>query len=142
MPFNIGPPELLLVLVVVLILLGPGKLPEVGKALGRTVREFRKAQQTRGTLSVEPATRRRPAAAATPAAADTSPTTESDRPAAIRQASWRSFLLRGTLRAPSVPRTTKVMSLAEHLTELRRRLIISVIASHQRDRRLVRSRRA
>ena len=43
MPFNIGPFELLLVLVLALLILGPGKLPEVGNALGRTIREFRKA---------------------------------------------------------------------------------------------------
>jgi len=43
MPFNIGPFELLLVLILALLILGPGKLPEVGSALGRTIREFRKA---------------------------------------------------------------------------------------------------
>jgi sec-independent protein translocase protein TatA len=43
MPFNIGPFELLLVLILALLVLGPGKLPEVGNALGRTIREFRKA---------------------------------------------------------------------------------------------------
>ena len=43
MPFNIGPFELLIVLIIALLVLGPGKLPEVGNALGRTIREFRKA---------------------------------------------------------------------------------------------------
>lgn len=43
MPFNIGPFELILVLVVVLIIFGPGKLPDIGSAIGRGVREFRKA---------------------------------------------------------------------------------------------------
>jgi TatA/E family protein of Tat protein translocase len=52
MPFNIGPFELLLVLVLALLILGPGKLPEVGNALGRTIREFRKA-----TTDVEDAVR-------------------------------------------------------------------------------------
>lgn len=37
------PTHLILILVVVLIIFGPGKLPEVGKAIGKTVREFRKA---------------------------------------------------------------------------------------------------
>ena len=37
------PTHLVLILVVVLIIFGPGKLPEVGKAVGKTVREFRKA---------------------------------------------------------------------------------------------------
>ena len=43
MPFNIGPFELILVLIVVLIIFGPGKLPDIGSAIGRGVREFRKA---------------------------------------------------------------------------------------------------
>ncbi len=36
-------PELILVFVVVLIIWGPGKLPDVGAAVGRGIREFRKA---------------------------------------------------------------------------------------------------
>lgn len=36
--------ELIVILVIVLILFGPGKLPEIGKALGRGIREFKKAQ--------------------------------------------------------------------------------------------------
>ena len=40
---NIGPVELIIVLVIALLILGPGKLPEVGAAFGRTIREFRKA---------------------------------------------------------------------------------------------------
>ena len=43
MPFNIGPFELLLVLILALLILGPGKLPEVGSAIGKTLREFRHA---------------------------------------------------------------------------------------------------
>lgn len=41
---NIGPWELIAVLAIVLIIFGPGKLPDVGKSLGKTLREFRKAQ--------------------------------------------------------------------------------------------------
>jgi len=72
MPFNIGAPELILVLVVVLILFGPGKLPEVGQALGRTVREFRHASNELDVTS-EP----KPATAA-PATAEAAAKTESD----------------------------------------------------------------
>jgi len=36
-------PEIIIVLVVILIIWGPGKLPDVGAALGRGIREFRKA---------------------------------------------------------------------------------------------------
>ena len=39
---NIGLGELIILLIVVLILFGPGKLPEVGKALGKAVGEFRR----------------------------------------------------------------------------------------------------
>lgn len=41
MPFGLGAPELLIVLVVFLIVFGVGRLPEVGGALGRSIREFR-----------------------------------------------------------------------------------------------------
>jgi len=40
---NIGAPELIIILVIALLILGPGKLPEVGSSLGKTIREFRKA---------------------------------------------------------------------------------------------------
>ena len=43
MPFNIQGPELILILIIALIVIGPGKLPDVGAALGRSIREFRKA---------------------------------------------------------------------------------------------------
>lgn len=43
MPFNIGPGELILILVIALVVLGPGKLPDVASSLGKSVREFRKA---------------------------------------------------------------------------------------------------
>ncbi|MEJ7892237.1 MAG: twin-arginine translocase TatA/TatE family subunit [Solirubrobacteraceae bacterium] len=38
---NIGLPELLIVLVIALIVLGPKKLPEAGRSLGRGMREFK-----------------------------------------------------------------------------------------------------
>jgi sec-independent protein translocase protein TatA len=42
MPFNIHPAFLIVLLVIVLIIFGPGKLPELGGAAGRAIREFRK----------------------------------------------------------------------------------------------------
>ena len=38
-----GPGELILLLVIVLIIFGPGRLPDVGQAIGKGIREFRKA---------------------------------------------------------------------------------------------------
>ena len=40
---NVGPTELLVVLIFALIVFGPNKLPEMGRSLGRGLREFRKA---------------------------------------------------------------------------------------------------
>jgi sec-independent protein translocase protein TatA len=42
MPFGIGPAELIIVLVIILIIFGVGRLPEIGGALGKGIREFRK----------------------------------------------------------------------------------------------------
>ena len=81
MPFNIGPFELLLVLILALLILGPGKLPEVGNALGKTIREFRKASS-----DVEEAVRVEPTATAATAKPvnsipDTTDTAAEDRTA-------------------------------------------------------------
>lgn len=38
---NIGPAELIVILVIALLVLGPKKLPEVGRSLGRGIREFK-----------------------------------------------------------------------------------------------------
>ncbi len=41
MPFNIGLPEMIIVLVIALIVLGPKKLPDFGRSLGNGMREFK-----------------------------------------------------------------------------------------------------
>lgn len=43
MPANIGIPGLILILIIALIIFGPKKLPEIGKATGQTIREFKKS---------------------------------------------------------------------------------------------------
>lgn len=69
MPFNIGPGELIIVLIIALIVVGPGKLPDVGSALGKSIREFRKAAtDVKETTSLEA-----PAPAAAPAPATPAP---------------------------------------------------------------------
>ena len=45
MPFRIGPWEIALVLVIILIVFGVGKLPQVGGAIGKGMRAFKKGQQ-------------------------------------------------------------------------------------------------
>src|SRR4051794_36692292 len=76
-----GPLELVIILVIALLILGPGKLPDVGAALGKSIKEFRKASsdvQEAVTINVDtsplpatpaPAPQPNPAAPAAPAAA-------------------------------------------------------------------------
>jgi sec-independent protein translocase protein TatA len=53
MPFNIGPFELILILLIVIIIFGVGKLPELGSALGQGIREFRRGTQGLDELTEE-----------------------------------------------------------------------------------------
>lgn len=45
--FGLGVPELIVILVIALLVFGPGKLPDVGKFLGRSLRDFRDALEHR-----------------------------------------------------------------------------------------------
>lgn len=42
---NFGPWELILILFIVLIIVGPGKLPQVGQSMGKALQNFRKAKE-------------------------------------------------------------------------------------------------
>jgi len=42
---NLGPTELIIILVIVIIIFGVGKLPEIGGALGKGIREFKTASK-------------------------------------------------------------------------------------------------
>ncbi len=67
--FNIGPQELLVILLVALIIVGPKRLPELSRTIGRGLREFRKAQDEvtktirLGLGEAEPTAPREPTAA-------------------------------------------------------------------------------
>src|SRR6188472_2956951 len=81
MPFNVGPVELIIILVIALLILGPGKLPEVGSAFGKTIREFRKASsdiQETASVATKPVTE----AAAAVSAAAAAPLSAAAAPAA------------------------------------------------------------
>lgn len=49
--FGFGMPELIVVLVIVLVVFGAGRLPEIGGALGKSIRNFKKA--TNGKEEIE-----------------------------------------------------------------------------------------
>jgi len=52
--FGIGMPELLVILVIILIIFGAGKLPEIGGALGRGIKNFKKATREPNEIDVTP----------------------------------------------------------------------------------------
>jgi TatA/E family protein of Tat protein translocase len=56
--FGLQPQDLLIILIVALLIFGPSKLPEIGKALGRTIREFQSgireaSQEFKSTVATE-----------------------------------------------------------------------------------------
>ena len=67
-----GPVELIIILVIALLILGPGKLPDVGAALGKSIKEFRKASSDLSD-SVKVDTSPLPATPSAPAAAPAAP---------------------------------------------------------------------
>lgn len=74
-----GPFELIVILVIALLILGPGKLPDVGSALGKSIREFRKASS-----DIQDATRvdTSPLPPSTPSSAPAAPPPAATEPSA------------------------------------------------------------
>ena len=105
MPFNIGPGELIIILIIALIVVGPGKLPDVGSALGKSIREFRKAAtDVKETTSLE-----------APAQAPVTPVPAA-APAAVTPASAAPVVLAAPVvpaAAPVVPAAAAVVPAAE-----------------------------
>ena len=52
--FGFGMPELIIILVIVLVVFGAGKLPEIGGALGKSIRNFKKASDGKDEIEITP----------------------------------------------------------------------------------------
>ena len=51
---HLGLPELLIILVIIVIVFGVGRLPEIGGAIGKGIREFRRSQDSSDTAEAKP----------------------------------------------------------------------------------------
>jgi sec-independent protein translocase protein TatA len=52
--FGIGMPELIVILVIILVVFGAGKLPEIGSSLGRAIKNFKKATEGKDEIEIKP----------------------------------------------------------------------------------------
>ena len=52
--FGIGMPEMIFILLIVLVVFGAGKLPELGGAMGRSIRNFKNASEGNDDTESEP----------------------------------------------------------------------------------------
>ena len=52
--FGIGMPELIIILVIILIIFGAGKLPEIGSGIGKGIKNFKKATKEPDEIDITP----------------------------------------------------------------------------------------
>jgi sec-independent protein translocase protein TatA len=52
--FGFGMPELIVILVIVLVVFGAGRLPEIGGALGKSIRNFKRASDGKDEIEIKP----------------------------------------------------------------------------------------
>jgi sec-independent protein translocase protein TatA len=52
--FGIGMPELIVILVIVLVVFGAGRLPEIGSALGKGIKNFKRASDGKDEIDIKP----------------------------------------------------------------------------------------
>jgi sec-independent protein translocase protein TatA len=84
---SIGMPELIVIFVIALIVFGPKKLPDLGKSLGKSIAEFKRASnELRNTLEEEVRLEERKAAIAAAPAASVSTATPIDTPSDLSAA--------------------------------------------------------
>lgn len=50
--FGFGMPELIVILIIVLVVFGAGRLPEIGAALGKSIRNFKKASDGKDDIEI------------------------------------------------------------------------------------------
>ena len=88
---SIGMPELVIILVIALIIFGPRKLPELGRSLGRSLGEFRRASnELRSTLEEEIRVEKQKPTASKPAASsETAPESPTEPTSGSSSGTWR-----------------------------------------------------
>jgi sec-independent protein translocase protein TatA len=52
--FGLGATELLIILAIILVIFGAGKLPEIGGALGKGIKNFRRATEGKDEIEIKP----------------------------------------------------------------------------------------
>jgi sec-independent protein translocase protein TatA len=52
--FGFGLPEMIIVLAIVLVIFGAGKLPEIGGAFGKSIRNFKKSSEAKDEIEIGP----------------------------------------------------------------------------------------
>ena len=51
--FGFGMPELIIILVIILVVFGAGKLPEIGSALGKSIKNFKRASEGKDEIEIK-----------------------------------------------------------------------------------------
>ncbi|MCM0081606.1 twin-arginine translocase TatA/TatE family subunit [Geomonas sp. Red32] len=52
--FGFGIPELLILLVIVVVIFGAGRIPEIGSAVGKSIRNFKNASEGKDAIDITP----------------------------------------------------------------------------------------
>ena len=52
--FGIGMPAMIIILVIVLVIFGAGKLPEIGGAFGKSIRNFKRSSEGKDEIEITP----------------------------------------------------------------------------------------